>query len=461
MAERAIPLTQPTRTDRPNRRVSFPEAITALAIVAALLTVGARVTGRLPNERAAAIADQPTRLIQMGGVWAQPATNPQRDRIFHILDPATGTETGETLPFHLPENAEPLAFSGDGRTLAYTVNPPSHVIFVVDVAIGTVRRTLTFDQPTFVMQLNRDGTRLMLYRFNTPNHPPEILLTIDVASGATLATVTLPSSSGDAGPIITPDLRTAYVLDTHTSGTWPNLASGAVTLDVIDTTTGTRQIVLLPFIQAGYFPENRTIQGEPVLRWIAPALVPSPDNARLFIVSADSDAITVINRREARVEHTESIHPPATATQRLFGWLTPMHVAAKEAIESIIKRASISPGGETLAITGMTIHPLESGGYDGADLGVQFVDLRTFTEQGQIAPLDRAVSSFDPSIQFSADGHLLYVGTAMAAPSDGTDNPYQLRVVDARSHRVIASRTTVADADTPVYLLVNWFALPQ
>jgi hypothetical protein len=98
MAERAIPLTQPTRTDRPNRRVSFPEAITALAIVAALLTVGARVTGRLPNERAAAIADQPTRLIQMGGVWAQPATNPQRDRIFHILDPATGTETARHSP---------------------------------------------------------------------------------------------------------------------------------------------------------------------------------------------------------------------------------------------------------------------------------------------------------------------------------------------------------------------------
>ena len=321
-----------------------------------------------------------------------------------------------------------------------------------------MRRTLTFDQPTFVMQLNRDGTRLMLYRFNTPNHPPEILLTIDVATGATLATVTLPSSSSDAGPIITPDLRTAYVLDTHTSGTWPNLASGAVTLDVIDTTTGARQIVLLPFIQAGYFPENRTIQGEPVLRWFAPALVPSPDSARLYIVSATSDAITVINRRQARVERTGSIHPPAIATQRLFGWLTPLHVAAKEAIESTIKRASISPDGETLAITGRTSHPLESGGYDGVDLGVQFVDLRTFTEQGHVAPLDRAVSTFDPGIQFSADGHLLYVGNAMTAPSDGLDNPYQLRVMDARSHRVIATQTTVADADTPVYLLANWFA---
>ena len=134
MAERTIPLTRPTRADRPRRRVSLLEAITALALVAALLTVGARVTGRLPNARAAAIPDRPTRLIQMGGVWTQPATNPQRDRIFHVLDPATGAETGETLPLHLPENAEPLAFSADGRTLAYSVNPPSHVVSVVDVA---------------------------------------------------------------------------------------------------------------------------------------------------------------------------------------------------------------------------------------------------------------------------------------------------------------------------------------
>ncbi|MGI8856295.1 MAG: hypothetical protein ACR2JW_11135, partial [Thermomicrobiales bacterium] len=247
MAERTIPLTQPTPTHRPSRRVSFLELVTALAIIAALLAVSARVTGRLPNERMAATADRSTRLIQMDGLWVDAATNPKRERFFRLLDPQTGAETGEALPYRMPENADEITFSGDGRTLAYIDNLPSlapPVISVADVATGALRRTLAFDQPTFVMGLNGDGTRLMLYHLSTGQHPPFTLLIVDVASGATLSTVMLPFSS-DAWPTIMPDLRTAYVLDTHNTGTWPNITSGDVTLYLIDTTTGAQRTVPL------------------------------------------------------------------------------------------------------------------------------------------------------------------------------------------------------------------------
>jgi hypothetical protein len=463
MAERAIPLTQPTRAGRPNRRVSFLEALTALAIVAALLTVGARVTSRLPDERAAAIADRPTRLIQMNGVWVDTATNPKREQFFRLLDPQTGAETGETLPFRLPEYAYPRAFSADGRTLAYEDDRPSltpPVISIVNIVTGAVRCTLTYNQPTSVMSLNADGSRVMLYRFSTPSHPPFILLTVDVASGATLNTVTLPSSS-DNWPIVTPDLRTAYVLDTHDSGTWPNVTSGDVTLDVIDTATGARQIVLLPFIHAGVSPEGRTVNGQPVIRSFSPALVVSPDSARLYLVYPDTDAIAVINRREARVERNESIRPAPSAAARLVGWLAPTRVAAKEAPESANKQAAISPDGRTLAITGTEVHPRDDGSYDVTDRGVQFVDLATFTETAHLLQQQYQGYARPLTMQWSANGQALYIGSVGASPPGGGPDTYQLRVMDTRTHRITATQTYPTDPDTHRYLPETWFALPE
>ena len=464
MAQRTLPLSQPTGTRGAARANALLEAITAVAIIAALLAVGARATGRLPNEHTAALSDRPTRLIQMDGVWIDAATNPKRERFFRVLDPQTGAETGETLPFRLPENAYPQAFSGDGRTLAYADTSPSFVqpvISVVDVATGTRRRSLTFDQPTFVLRLNADGTRLMLYQFRTPSHPPFILLTVDVATGATLTTVTLPSSS-DAWPIITPDLRTAYVLDTHDSGSWPNVTSGDVTLDVIDTATGARQIVLLPFVHAGVFPENRMIRDQPVIRSFSPALVPSPDSARLYIVHSDGDAITVINRKEARVERNESIHATVSAAQRLFGWLAPQRVAAKEASESTDTRATVSPDGRTLAITGTMIQPRDDGSYDITERGVQFVDLATFTTTGHVLRQQYQGYPRPLIVQWGADGALAYIGNITTPPTpDGSNEGYQLRVMDARTHAIIATQTSTPGTDTPVFFRSIWFALPQ
>ncbi len=459
MAQRTIPLTRPTPTHRSGRRLSVLEAITAVAMVAALLAVGARVTGRLPNERTAAIPDQPTRLIQLDDVWVDTATNPKREHFFHALDPRTGAETSAILPFRLPENAYPRTFSADGRILAYSDNPSSlaaSIVSVVEVATGIVRRTLTYDQPTSVMRLNADGSRLLLYRLSAGMRPPFTLLTVDIASGATMSTVTLPSPR-DGWPTLTPDLRMAYLLDTHNTGSWPNVTSGDVTLDVIDTTTGARQIVLLPFVHAGVFPTDRTIHGEPVIRSFSPALVPSPDSTRLYIVHPDANAITVVNLKEGRVERTESIHPSISAARHLFGWLTPEQVAAKEAQESTDAQATIAPDGRTLAITGTMVHPRDDGSYDVTDQGVRFVDLRTFTETGHVLQQQYQGYAHPLTVQWSADGRLLYIGNI----SNDSADAYQLRVMDARSHAIIALQTYPADSDAPRYLRSTWFALPQ
>ncbi|GEM_PF-5472359 len=464
MTQRTISLTRPTPTHRSGSRISVLEAITAITIVAALLAVGARAAGRLPNERPAATSERPTRLIQMDGVWVDTATNPKRERFFWVLDPRTGAETGETLPFRLPENAYPRAFSADGRTLAYvdyhpSLTPPA--ISVVDIVTGAVRRTLTYDQPTSVMRLNADGSRLILYRLSAGQRPPFTLLTVDVASGATLSTVTL-QSTGDEWPTLTPDLRTAYLLNTHNTGSWPNITSGDVTLDLFDTTTGARRIIPLPFVHAGVFPEDRTIRGEPVIRSFSPGIVASPDSTRLYIVHARMDAITVVNLKEGRVERTESIHPHVSAAQRLFGWLAPERVAAKEASESTDAQATIAPDGRTLAVTGTMVHPRDDDSDDVTDQGVLFVDLRTFTETGHVLQQQYQGYTRRLTVQWGADGRLLYIGNITSATTpDGSKDAYQLRVMDARSHAITATQTYMADSDAPRYLRETWFALPQ
>ncbi len=459
MAQRTIPLTQPVVTRGSGHGIHVLEAITAIAILAAFIAVGARATGGLPNERTIATSDQPTRLIQMDGVWVDAATNPKREQFFRVLDPRTGGETGETLPFHLPEDAYPRAFSADGRTLAYTANPSSlaaSIVSVVDVASGSVRRTLTYDQPTSVMRLNADGSRLVLYRLSAGMRPPFTLLTVDVASGAMTSTVRL-SSASDEWPILTPDLRTAYVLDTYNTGAWPGVTSGVVTLDVFDTTTGTRQIVPLPFVRAGVFPEDRTVHDQPVIRSFSPALVPSPDSRRLYIVHADEDAVTVVNLKEGRVERTESIHPNVSAAQRLFGWLAPEQVAAKEAAENMSKEATVSPDGHTLAITSIQTHPRDDGTYDNTDTGVQFVDIATFTETAHALQQQYQGYARRLTVQWSADGRLLYIGNI----SNDTADAYQLRVMDVRTHAVTAAQTYLADSDFRRYLRSTWLALSQ
>ena len=203
------------------------------------------------------------------------------------------------------------------------------------------------------------------------------------------------------------------------------------------------------------------IRDEPVIRSFAPALVPSPDSARLYIVHADADAITVINRKEARVERNESIHPATSAAHALFGWLAPEQVAAKEEPESMSKWAAVAPDGRTLAITGVQTHPRDDGMFDNTNWGVQFVDLTTFTEtahllQGQDQGYLR---SFD--VQWSADSTLVYLGNITNPVSGAGDDPYQLRVIETRTYAIVATQTYLADTDTPGFLRETWFALAK
>lgn len=464
MAERAFPFDRSPATHGSGRRISPLEVITAVAIIAALLAIGARATGRLPSERAAPSTDRPTRLVQLGGAWTNVATNPKHERFFRILDPATGAETGETLPFHLPENADLIHFSGDGRTLAYTDNRPSLTppTVVVNVVTGKTLRTLTYDEPTFVMGLNTDGSRLLLYRFSPTNRPPFsfILSTVEVATGAMVNTIAVPSAN-DAWPQLTPDLRTAYLLNTHNTDTWPNATSGEATLELIDLATGAQRAIPLPLLRAGTFPQARKIGDETVPRLLSPALTISPDSTRLYIVYPDTDAITVVNLPRGVVERTASITSKQSAMTRVLGWLRPAPVAAKY-MEGASKQAHLSPDGRTLAITGTTISLHDDGQtYEIGDMGVQLVDVGTLTETAHL--LQRIYQGYAEPLkaQWSADGRLLYLGTVVTSQAGGSNDAYQLQIMDAHTHRITATHTYSADTDTTRSLLETWFALPQ
>lgn len=469
MAERTSSLNRPATMHPPGHGLRLLEILTAIATVAALLAAGARLTGRLPSERAAPLSDRSTRLLQMGRTWDAPQVRWQG--LFRVLDPTTGAETGVTLPLRLPENAQPLAFSADGRTLAYTdtqpplmppgVQQPASIVTVADIATGSVLRTLAFDDATFVMGLSTDGSRLVLYRFKMPSHPPFIVLTMDTATGATLNTVTLSTANG-GWPSLTPDLRTAYWLDTHTIGAWPHATSSAVTLELVDMATGAQRTISLPMIHAGTFPQERKIGDEPVPRILDPGVAVSPDGARLYVVHPDTDAITVVNLQRGIVERTESIKPKQSTVARTFGWLAPERVSAKY-MEGASKRARISPDGRTLAITGTTTSLRDDGQtYEIGDWGVQLVDLRSFTETAHLMQREYQGYALPLKVQWSADGHRLYLGNITSSTTpDGSKDAYQLQVMDARTRQITATQTYAADASTTRWLLENWFALPS
>lgn len=459
MTTRTTPLTH---FDAPRRRLPLLEVVTTIAVIAAIIAVGARATGRIPD-RDAVTADRATRLVQMVGIWADTATNPRRTPSFRLLDPATGAPTGAALPLPLPEFTSLITFAADGRRVAYTDTSRQTGPFtttVAEVETGRVVRQLSYDTDTFALQLSDDGARLVLYRLSAGQRPPFTLLTVDVASGATLNTVTL-STTGDGWPRLTPDLTTAYVLDTHTTGTYPNATSGTPTLELVALATGAQRTVPLPMLRAGTFPQERKIGGDPVPLGFSPGLAVSPDGARLFIAHAERDAITVVNLYTAFVERTETIAPRQTAAARLVGLLLPERVAAKFS-DSTSKRAILSPDGATLVVTGTVTRTGDDGRtFDQTDLGVQFVALRTFTETAR--PLQRQYQGYpsDMKVQWSADGRRLYIGSITDDDrSGGNPTAYLLRVMDARTQQIIASRATVADTDTTAWMLANWFAFP-
>ncbi|MGI8857420.1 MAG: hypothetical protein ACR2JW_16920, partial [Thermomicrobiales bacterium] len=115
----------------------------------------------------------------------------------------------------------------------------------------------------------------------------------------------------------------------------------------------------------------------------------------------------------------------------------------------------------TLAITGTEVHPRDDGSYDVTDRGVQFVDLATFTETAHLLQQQYQGYARPLTMQWSANGQFLYIGSVGASPPGGSPDAYHLLVMDARTHRVTATQTYAADTDTPVFLRETWFALPK
>lgn len=70
------------------------EILTVIAVFAAGIGVGANALSKIPDRAAA--PDRPTRLLQTVAVWN--TTRVDWDRFLRVLDPATGAETGTTLP---------------------------------------------------------------------------------------------------------------------------------------------------------------------------------------------------------------------------------------------------------------------------------------------------------------------------------------------------------------------------
>lgn len=446
---------------RPRAGMHVLAVVTVIATIAAMIALGANALGKIPDRDAIAAGQQSTRLLIMGGHWMDVATNPKRERVFHVLDAATGMKTGETLPLSLPEQTPVVTFSADGQRVAYTDTTAAlgpYDTFVVEVTTGHVIRESMFAD-TFALQLNADGSHLALYRLSAGNRPPFTLVTVDIASGAILSTITLPESGG--WPRVTPDLRTAYLLDTHTTGTWPNATSGTPTLEFVDLLTGAQRTVPLPMLRAGTFPQDRTVAGEPVPLDFSPALALSPDGARLYIVHADRDAITVVNVRDATMERTEYIAPNVSAATRLLGWLRPQRVAAKY-MEGTSMQAAISPDGRLLAIIGQTITVSDDGQtYHIRDMGVRLVDLGIFTERAHILQREYQGYAYPLKVQWSMDGHHLYIGgTTDSTTPDGGRDAYQIRMMDARTHAITATQTYAADTETTRWMLENWFVLP-
>lgn len=309
---------------------------------------------------------------------------------FVPLDPETLIERTDTEPLDFDHPYSDWTLSADGSTMVQIDYPMTDPVLMGDDITIIVRdgvdgpERLRFHPPeaAFGARLTHDGSRLLLSQ--TQNCGPggctaPVWHVFDTQDGTRITTITGDGQEvGPWGGLLDPMGQRLYraTIGGEGEGFRP------LTLVAHDLNTGAVVgEVTLPDVRAGSTFSQTEDEG-PVTDVLTPAVALSPDGANLAVVSADTDALTVIDTAMMTVARTTTIAKPRTVGDRLLDWFTfaPRSAAAKYMIGREMS-AVVAPDGQSLYVFGsegeVNEATEESGDYIQRGLGVTRVDLTT------------------------------------------------------------------------------------
>ncbi|MCI0395683.1 MAG: hypothetical protein L0332_25085 [Chloroflexi bacterium] len=380
--------------------------ITFLLLLLAFCLAGCAAPGQAADQSGVVPVDRPAAGATTAPVLPAPMLLAQwnateRRQELLAVEPATGQSAADYTPLVVGDNegySAPYVFSAGGRRLAVVEShgeacrsyagglscwPSADVLHLVDVptwqdvavelpANGWVW-SLAFDaQATHLALVYQareyqveEGTTLMVFEANTgalvaerplPFEPSLMAYTGD---GASLALFGAPP--GEEPGISPPGttrllLVNAATLETTWDQPFANLANGWWCLESCDAPHGEQLFV----------------------HW-APAVVPSPDGRKLYIVHADEEMLTTIDL-DAQQMNTVGLQVAQSWFEKFLA-LTAGVAEAKGGLNGAVKSAVLSPDGQKLYVVGRTMNSTRDDEtmWELAEesLGLQVIDVAT------------------------------------------------------------------------------------
>lgn len=374
------------------------------------------------------------------------------------------------------------ALSPDGKTLAAMVHPINAaqsqvVLHLVDVTSGReVVPGVTIDD--YVEALTFGPAGRSLYWISPVFHEPvqswpdgRTLYRYDLARGTLDAVASLPAAFVPWAARAVPNGTLAiYGIPTNAG----NLATDAPHLLLLSLASGQITANLrLDGIKAGQYLETDPTTGQPSDRMYWPGLAWDVARQRLYVASAETDRIVVVNLASGRIIRQGDVHPAASLLDRLLRWLTPP--AEAKGGPSTMGVAELSPDGQRLYLARTSeAQTWSSSGLEMVNTGdlslVERVDLpvsdlalspngqrlllRLWWPEASGSPAHQALAIFDAQqlrelgriavdspfelLGFLSDGREAYVGRDVQR----TDRTWEWRisVVDVAARRIVAER---------------------
>lgn len=393
--------------------------VLCLLLVVAACAAPRRDTGEpgLPAPLPAKITAQPTALpaVESGAFLLQWNARASQFEI-RAVNPATGSE----LPGYAPILAAAYAFSADGRLLATVESqarvcepyaggtacrPRAGAVHVTDLRtrdeVTAVLSTkgwadaLVFDPDGAYLawvQNDQTGSTLMLLKRHTGKIAAQRALDFRPwrmafsQEGTELMVYGAPL--GDSPGMVKPGSPRVLLVDARTLETrWEETLAGV--------------------LSGEWCLENCTASHEQVLyAYWAPAVVPSHDGQRLYIVHADEERLTTVDF-DARTVRSVEIKVAQSWFEEFLS-LTAGVAHAKGDVQGASKEAVLSPDGKQLFVVGRAMDVTRDAEgnrqYDEEFLGLQVVDV----ESGRITA-SRDIEALN--IRITPDGaHLLING---------------------------------------------------
>ena len=244
--------------------------------------------------------------VQSGFVYE---TN-EFDGTVSVINAATNTVVATVTVGNYPEC---IAISPDGSRIYVLNYVDSETISVINAATNTVIETITDVPHAYRMALTPDGATLYVVNFKAN--------TISVISTATYRTITTISAITPIAITVSPDGKSAYVIDyggnidvintstNNITGSVPNIGDSPIALTI--SPDGTRVYVdnfdgdNVAVINTA---TNAIVSTIPV--GVQPgALCISPDGSKLYVTNQDSGTISIINTSTNVVTNTITLSP--------------------------------------------------------------------------------------------------------------------------------------------------------